>query len=91
MHNRTFMLIDHHQCSGVPVGDEMRALDQDRRTGAERRQRLFGFGDQMPNRVFALATPSALTMVDLPAAASLPVCLPTSAVSPSRSRRSSAI
>ena len=43
------------------------------------------------SRALAAGTPSTLTRVALPAAASLPVCLPTSAGSPSRSSRSSAI
>src|SRR5215472_19079717 len=32
--------------SGVPVGDKMRAFDEDRGGGPERRQRLLGLGDQ---------------------------------------------
>src|SRR5262249_34775444 len=43
------------------------------------------------SRAFAPAGPRMPTMVALPASASLPVCLPTSAGSPSTSRRSSAI
>jgi hypothetical protein len=42
-------------------------------------------------RALAPSGPSSPTIVALPASASLPVCLPTSAGSPSTSRRSSAI
>ena len=68
---------------GVPVGDELRAFDQNSTPGSERRQRLFGLGDQLLQPCLAPALPSTPTIVALPATASLPVALPTSAGSPS--------
>ena len=41
-------LINHHgRALGVPVGNEVRALNEDRGACSERRQRLFGVGDEL--------------------------------------------
>ena len=64
--------------SGPPLCDEMRGGAQDIGFRAERVQADFGFRDQLDRACAARRDPSTATSVALPAAASLPVALPSS-------------